>query len=200
VVLNINTSGHVMDPRIRLSICPTIERGPMPHVQGIIVHQTGSPTARSTLNGYGPRANGAHFLIDKDGTIYQTASLLKQTAHVGRLRARCIARSICSRTEAQTLLRLGSSARNRHEMTKHVPDRYPSNEDSIGIELVGQAFPLNEKNADKQVYESVTSAQNASLKWLIGALAMQLGVPMTEVFRHPVVSQKNATEAATAAW
>jgi N-acetyl-anhydromuramyl-L-alanine amidase AmpD len=56
----------------------------MTHVQGIIVHQTGSPTARSTLNGYGvARANGAHFLIDKDGTIYQTASVLKQTAHVG---------------------------------------------------------------------------------------------------------------------
>jgi hypothetical protein len=69
----------------------------MPHIQGIIVHQTGSPTARSTLNSDGPRANGAHFLIDKDGTIYQTASLLKQTAHVGRLRARCIARSICLR-------------------------------------------------------------------------------------------------------
>jgi hypothetical protein len=103
-------------------------------------------------------------------------------------------------TEAQTLLHLGSSARNRHEMTKQGPDRYPSNEDSIGIELVGQAFPLNEKNADKQVYESVTAAQNSSLKWLVGALAMQLGVPMTEIFRHPVVSQKNATEAVTAAW
>lgn len=200
MVLIINAMGHVLDPRIKLSICPHIERGPMSHVQGIIVHQTGSPTARSTLNSYGPRANGAHFLIDKDGTIYQTASLLKQTAHVGRLRARCIARSTCSRTETHALLNMSPSARNRHEMTKQVPDRYPSNEDSIGIELVGQAFPLNESKSDKQTYETVTLAQNVSLKWLVGALAMQLGVPMTEIFRHPVVSQKNATEAATAAW
>lgn len=200
MVLNINALGHVLDPRIKLSIRPHIERGPMLHVQGIIVHQTGSPTAQSTLNGYGPRANGAHLLIDKDGTIYQTASLLKQTAHVGRLRARCIARSSCSPTEARAFVNMSPSARNRHEMTKQVPDRYPSNEDSIGIELVGQAFPLSESRSDKQTYEAVTSAQNASLKWLVGALAMQLGVPMTEIFRHPVVSQKNATEAATAAW
>jgi N-acetyl-anhydromuramyl-L-alanine amidase AmpD len=169
--------------------------------RGIIVHQTGSPTARSTLNGYGvARANGAHFLIDKDGTIYQTASVLKQTAHVGSLRSRCIATRMCSRTETQALLRMGARERNRHEMGKQVPDRYPSNEDSIGIEIVGQAFPLNETRSERQTYEAVTTEQNTSLKWLVHALATTLGVPMTEVFRHPVVSQKNMSEAATATW
>jgi hypothetical protein len=72
--------------------------------------------------------------------------------------------------------------------------------DDLSDSVVAEAFPLNEKNADKQVYASVTAAQNSSLKWLVSALAMQLGVPMTEIFRHPVVSQKNATEAVTAAW
>ena len=172
----------------------------MTHVQGIVVHQTGSSTAQSTLNSYARPANGAHFLIDKDGTIYQTASLLERTFHVGKLRARCVARSSCSPTETQALLTMSPTARNRHEMKKRVPDRYPSNDDSIGIELVGQAFPLNEPNSDKRTYEAVTTQQNASLKWLVNNLAMQLGVPMTEIFRHPTVSQKNVSEAATAAW
>jgi N-acetyl-anhydromuramyl-L-alanine amidase AmpD len=85
-------------------------------------------------------------------------------------------------------------------MGKQVPDRYPSNEDSIGIEIVGQAFPLNETRSERQTYEAVTTEQNTSLKWLVHALATTLGVPMTEVFRHPVVSQKNMSEAATATW
>ena len=85
-------------------------------------------------------------------------------------------------------------------MKKKVPDRYPSNEDSIGIEIVGQSFPLTEPNADKRTYESVTDEENASLKWLVSELVMTLGVPMTEIFRHPIVSQKNKTEAATAKW
>jgi N-acetyl-anhydromuramyl-L-alanine amidase AmpD len=200
-MLHVDDHGRVAHPKVRLAISLHIERGPMTHVQGIIVHQTGSPTARSTLNGYGvARANGAHFLIDKDGTIYQTASVLKQTAHVGSLRSRCIATRMCSRTETQALLRMGARERNRHEMGKQVPDRYPSNEDSIGIEIVGQAFPLNETRSERQTYEAVTTEQNASLKWLVQALATTLGVPMTEVFRHPVVSQKNMSEAATATW
>ncbi len=85
-------------------------------------------------------------------------------------------------------------------MRKQVPERYPANVDSLGIELVGQAFPLNEPDADKRTYEGVTAAQSASLQWLVQELARTLGVAMTEVFRHPTVSQKNRTEAATATW
>lgn len=199
-MLNINEAGHVLDPRVKLAISPQIERSAMTHVRGIIVHQTGGATAGSTLNSYARPNNGAHFLIDKDGTIYQTASVLKQTWHVGKLRARCLAESRCAPTEATELLKMSATPRNRHEMKKSVPDRYPSNVDSIGIELVGQAFPLHEPDADQRTYEPVTLQQNASLKWLVQALSMQLGVPISEVFRHPAVSQKNATEAATASW
>lgn len=48
----------------------------MTHVYGIVVHQTGAATAKSTLASYrNPGANGAHFLIDKNGHIYQTGSV-----------------------------------------------------------------------------------------------------------------------------
>src|ERR1035437_8490823 len=50
----------------------------------------GGANAQSALSSYNnPSANGTHFLIDKDGTIYQTASVFQQTWHVGKLRSRC---------------------------------------------------------------------------------------------------------------
>src|SRR5260221_2436758 len=57
---------------IKPAIAPTIERGEMKEIHGIIVHQTGGSTAQSSIDSYkNPSANGAHFLIEKDGTIYQ---------------------------------------------------------------------------------------------------------------------------------
>lgn len=103
-MLNIDSTGKVLHPRIIFSISARIERGEMKYVSGIIVHQTDSYTATSSLNSYqNPDANGAHFLIDKDGTIYQTASVYKQTWHVGRLKARCLMESRCTATELSML-------------------------------------------------------------------------------------------------
>ena len=81
--LNIDDKGHVQHERVLLktaagreTISPKIERMEMPKVNGLIIHQTQSPSVNSTLNSYAQdKANGTHFLIDKDGTIYQTASL-----------------------------------------------------------------------------------------------------------------------------
>lgn len=81
-----------------------------------------------------------------------------------------------------------------------MPSRYPSNADSLGIELVGKAVvPAHDPTA-KPTYEAVTAEQNASLKWLIDELRDTLKVPLSVVFRHPVVSRKNETEASTAQW
>jgi N-acetyl-anhydromuramyl-L-alanine amidase AmpD len=82
-----------------------------------------------------------------------------------------------------------------------VPDRFPANEDSIGIELVGEALPHGRSVPDaKKVYEQLTDAQNDSLKWLVAELSMTLNISTTEVFEHPTVSRKNPTEASTAQW
>lgn len=198
-MLSIDDKGVISDPKILNSISPHIEHAPMPVVQGIIVHQTNSPTAKSTLNGYvNPKANGAHFLIDKDGTIYQTASVTRKTYHVGRLRSRCLAEMTCEPAELKLAQKWNPKGENIREQAKNVPNRFPSNDDSIGIEIVGQAFP--EKGSNKLVYESVTPEQNQSLKWLIGELREALKVPLTEIFRHPVVSHKTDSEAETASW
>ena len=90
---------------------------------------------------------------------------------------------------------------HKDELAKKFPARFPSNEDSIGIELVGEALPRGSKVPDKnKTYQSVTDDQNSSLQWLIVELTLKLKVPMNEIFRHPDVSRKNPTEASTAKW
>jgi N-acetyl-anhydromuramyl-L-alanine amidase AmpD len=198
----VDQNGLLRDLRVRPKISSTIERGEMAAIHGIIVHQTDSMTAQSTLDSYKKAgANGAHFLIDKDGTIYQTASLHRQTWHVGKLKARCLVEKSCSPTDIKAYRRFDPPGMHARESVKVVPQRYPSNVDSIGIELVGKALPVDPKQPDgPSVYEVVTDAQNESLKWLIDNLTHLLGVPMTEVFRHPDASWKNLSEASTAKW
>jgi hypothetical protein len=192
--LQIDKDGLIVNQRVVNERRPAIEYGSLSSVKGIIVHQTDGPTAKSSLDSYKNKgANGAHFLIDKDGTIYQTASLNKQTAHVGKLKSRCAFEQKCPEPK------YNPAKTHQTEKQKTVPDRFPSNDDSIGIELVGQAFPRGDNIQDnKKTYETVTDAQNDALSWLIDGLSATLKIPRTEIFRHPVVSHKNLTEASTA--
>ncbi len=199
-MLIINKNGKVIHKNVILKIASAIEKKPMHKVHGIIVHQTGGSTAESAFNSYKAGGSGAHFLIGKDGTIYQTASLTKQTWHVGKLRSRCLAEMVCTPTELNLLKKFDPSGTHQREMAKNVPDRYPSNRDSIGIEIVGQALPLTEPDPDKRTYETITNEQSDSLKWLVQELRLAFKIPLTEIFRHPTVSYKNRTEAATASW
>ena len=198
----IDDTGVLKDARVKPALAPTIEHGKMAAVHGIIVHQTGGATAASALESYKQAgANGAHFLIDKDGTVYQTASVYRRTWHVGKLKARCLLEKTCDAAEIKAYKTFDPAGMNEREAKKTVPQRFPSNEDSVGIELVGQALAADPKKpAGEQVYEAVTEAQNTALKWLIGELTRLLSVPMTEIFRHPDVSRKNATEASSAKW
>lgn len=135
-MLHVDTQGYVLNARVQRTPRPLIERGVLQRVSGIIVHQTGGASGASSLGSYMMQnATGAHFLIDKDGTIYQTASLFRQTWHVGRLRARCVAEYRCNPTELEALKRFSPKTEHQMEMAKHVPQRYPSNEDSVGIEI-----------------------------------------------------------------
>ncbi|VAW92637.1 hypothetical protein MNBD_GAMMA23-2456 [hydrothermal vent metagenome] len=76
--------------KIKQSINTAIQQGTIKTAQGIIIDQTDSPTEKSALNEYKNGSSGTHFLIAKDGSIYQTASLLYQTWHAGKLKARCL--------------------------------------------------------------------------------------------------------------
>jgi len=118
-MLQIDKDGVVINPRIKPKRKKTLEQGEMKTIHGIIVHQTGGSTAQSTFNSYeSSSANGAHFLIDKDGTIYQTASLYQKTLHVGKLKSRCVLEKRCAPAELKALKNFNPSEENKREMTK----------------------------------------------------------------------------------
>lgn len=205
--LFIDRGGYIDAERIIVKIFPRIERGAMDVVNGIVVHQTGGSNAASTFNSYmktDVTPNGAHFLIDKDGTIYQTASLFRATNHVGLLQSRCVIKHQCTPAEFEHSMKLQAirpvpamaKAVHRNEERKPWPDRFPSNADSVGIECVGEWAG----DRGKEKYVPLTDAQNESLKWLVKELAGALGVSMTEVYRHPEIGRKNETEARSAKW
>lgn len=123
------------------------------------------------------------------------------TMAVGRLRARCLAEYRCTPTELRVLKRFSPKTVHRMEIAKVVPLRYPSNEDSVGIEIVGAVVAGKGQNpAEQGAYETVSAQQNVSLRWLIAELTSTFGIPMAEIFRHPIVSRKNPTEAKSALW
>ncbi|MBP2152382.1 MULTISPECIES: peptidoglycan recognition protein family protein [Erwinia] len=201
----IDEDGYIYDDRIERKIFKTIERGSLDSVNGIVVHQTDSSSAQSTFNSYANKAaNGAHFLIDKDGKVYQTASLFKTTWHVGLMQSKCFLKKTCQPTEVRLIAlhtkkfweRKISKEISDIEREKNFPERFPNNTDSIGIEIVGKAAGPK----GNEVYETVTDKQNESLKWLVAELTSTFNVPMTEIHRHPNVGRKNNTEASTAKW
>lgn len=64
---------------------------------------------------------------------------------------------------------------------------------SIGNERVG-------KHVDDKTYETVTTAQNVSLQWIVGELIQLFSLTAGDVYRHPEMSYKNPGEAKTAQW
>jgi hypothetical protein len=211
--VEITKDGMLVHARVRNSRSPAIERGKRTAaITGIVVHQTDANTAQSSLNSYrNPKANGAHFLIDKDGTIYQTAAIYQRANHVGPLKARCLLVVKCKAKDYEGLKAKGV---HRIEMMKAPGERYPSNMEAIGIEMVGRAelpkgiklspreqnFSPEKLRGERGVYPTPTEAQNRSLTWLVEVLQFSMELAPSEVFKHPKVSQKNPTEAEGANW
>lgn len=138
MIVEITKDGMLIHARVKNARSPAIERGKRTAaITGIVVHQTDANTAQSSLNSYkNPKANAAHFLIDKDGTIYQTAAIYQRTNHVGPLKARCLLVGKCRAKDYEGLKAKGV---HRIEMMKAPGERYPSNMEAIGIEMVGRA-------------------------------------------------------------
>jgi len=67
-------------------IYKNLEHGKMVSAKNIVLHQTGTPTLKHSENNYGNPSTkaGAHYLIDKDGTVYQTANKEYIAWHVGK--------------------------------------------------------------------------------------------------------------------
>lgn len=197
---SIDQDGMLVDPRVQWQRFAHIEHGTLDAVHGIVVHQTDAPSAQATFNAYNGGGNGAHFLIGKDGRIYQTASVKMRCYHVGRLiKSRCLQLkgSQCKDADLATAMTLSWAARiraiDRIERQKDYPERFPVNSDSIGIELVG-------RHLDDTRFEALSAQQVDSLQWLLGQLYGHFELDGDDVFRHPDVSYKHPGEAASATW
>jgi N-acetyl-anhydromuramyl-L-alanine amidase AmpD len=194
--------GKLISSRVADKIQAAIEKGVLTTVHALVVHQTGGATSASSFSSYANGQNGAHFLIDTDGSIYQTARVNQKCWHVGKIRAKCQEMKACAADELKAinaiLFKRGESYAVRikhlhdHESDKAYPDRYPTNEDSLGIEIVS---PFNDK-AD--AYDSVSKSQNDSLAWLVSTLESLLSIG--DVFTHGAIGYKQKTEASTANW
>lgn len=197
---SIDQDGMLVDPRVQWQRFAHIEHGTLDAVHGIVVHQTDAPSAQATFNAYNGGGNGAHFLIGKDGRIYQTASVKMRCYHVGRLiKSRCLQLkgSQCKDADLATAMTLSWAARiraiDRIERQKDYPERFPVNSDSIGIELVG-------RHLDDTRFEALSAQQVDGLQWLLGQLYGHFELDGDDVFRHPDVSYKHPGEAASATW
>lgn len=199
-MINIDSEGMVISPSVHHRRFRSIEHGNLVSIKAMVIHQTDSSSAQATFNAYHSGGNGAHFLIGKDGKIYQTASMFKRCYHVGRMiKSRCLElrAASCADPNLAKVKAMGWSARiqaiDKIERTKAYPDRFPVNSDSLGIELVG-------RHVDDTTYETVSSLQNTSLQWLLGELYHHFSIGSDDTFRHPDVSYKNPGEAASARW
>jgi N-acetyl-anhydromuramyl-L-alanine amidase AmpD len=163
-------------------------------VNALVMHRTDSATADSALRSFASGRDGVqygtHFLIDKDGTVYQTASLQQRTAHVGRIKSRCVEEDNCAADDRALTLaqRWNPGGTHNHEKTKPYPQRYPLNEDSVGIEVVG-------RHVDGK-WEAPTAAQQASINRLVNTLQQHYQIGDRDVHAHDVISYKTAGEGA----
>ena len=181
--------GYLRDPGIIQRPISALERGPLTGPHAIVLHRTVSTTAESSLVSF-ERGVGTHFVIDKDGTVYQTASLDQKTSHVGPIRSRCLAEGTCQADEEAKIKNYGPKQGHDHEKKKAYPDRYPMNEDSIGIEVVGMYWE------ESQQWDAPTPEQQQAIKKLIGTLQDRYSLTDSDVYEHDKISRKTAGEGA----
>jgi hypothetical protein len=180
---------------IKQKIFKNLEHGPLTSLDAIVLHRTGGATATGTLAGYeNKQSDGAHFLIDKDGTIYQTANIDKRTQHVGKILSRgdvdgTLSTSDAAQIKAINQKKISFSQKNVEinllEAKKDYPQRYPNNSDSIGIEVVGNY------NKTAKAYEPATAAQLASVRTLVEALKTSYNLTNKDIYYHGVISHKD---------
>ena len=181
--------GMVNDSKVIDKREPKLEKGNMTTVNGIILHRTDSYSAQGSLTSF-KRGIGTHFLIGKDGSIYQASSINKKNHHVGKIKSKCYETNSCTPAEKSKIKGYGWSPKNvyYHEITKDYPSRYPHNSDAIGIEVVGKY------NSSTKTWEKLTSQQIEAASYLVNLLKKNLNLKFSDVYTHEQVSYKTKGE------
>ncbi len=183
----VGKNGYVQNAGFVQQPIAALEKGDMLGPVAIVLHRTVSTTASSPLNSFAS-GTGTHFLIDKDGTTYQTASLYKYTWHVGPIRSRCLAEGTCAADEATILRKMKPTPMHAHERAKDYPDRYPMNQDSVGIEVVAMY------HESSKTWDEPTAEQSSSIHQLIQILKKVYSLQDADIYAHDLISRKTEGE------
>ncbi|MGQ4661467.1 N-acetylmuramoyl-L-alanine amidase [Lysobacter sp. F6437] len=193
VPVYVDEHGYVQNAGFVFKPIAALEHGRLQGPRAIVMHRTVSSTARSSLNAF-RRGIGTHFLIGKDGLIYQTASLLEKTHHVGPIRSRCYEEGTCDAREQATIESLERREAYRavhdHDKAKPYPERFPMNEDSVGIEVVAMYA------AATRQWDPPTTEQSESIAQLVQILQKQYSLTDADVYEHDRISRKTTGEGA----
>ena len=155
---------------IKSKLIAKIGNGKLNVINAIILHRTVSYTTKSVFNTWlGENASrvGAHFVIDKDGTIYQCLSIYTKAHHVGRIRSKALETNNFQDDEDKKSVynkKNNISDLSNYEFKKEYPLRFPGNMDSIGIEVVSMYIEPTKQ------WEKATEAQLKSINLLIDIL------------------------------
>ncbi|MFD0739528.1 N-acetylmuramoyl-L-alanine amidase [Lysobacter koreensis] len=198
VKVYVDNKGWVQNAGFVLRAVPELEKGSMTGPKAIVLHRTSGDSVESALAS-AKRGEGTHFYVDKDGTVYQAASLLKKTHHVGRIKSKCFADGSCPADEMR-LIRSWGFAPGRiysHEKAKAYPARYPMNEDSVGIETVASCLTNCQPNEpDNVTWDAPTPEQSAAISTVVGILKRHYGLGDADIYEHDKVSYKKGGEGA----
>lgn len=183
-------NGYIQNADFVIQPIPELEKGPIKGPRAIVMHRTASSSAAGPLQSYQKTGIGTHFTVDRDGTIYQTASLSKGTSHIGKIRSRCEIERTCGTEELRRVRGMSITAKYNHEKAKAYPQRYPLNEDSVGIEVVAR------NNGGDYKWEEATGEQKQSIRVLIGFLKNEYRLSDEDVYAHDEISYKTLGEGA----
>lgn len=194
----IGKNGYVQNAGFIHQPIAVLEKKDMTGPVAIILHRTDGGNVQSALNSANSGI-GTHFYVDKDGSVYQAASLLKHTSHVGRIRSRCYEAGACPADEMARIRGFGWAPRkvHDHEKIKDYPARYPLNEDSIGIETVSRCVKnCGPNDGGTPEWEAPTPEQVESIANIIGILQKAYSLTDSDVYEHDLISYKTAGEGA----
>jgi hypothetical protein len=194
----VGADGFLTDQNITQTRIAALEGGNLNAVNGIVLHRTAGSTAAGTLGHWRGQANpnGTHFLIDRDGTIHQTASLNQTTSHIGRIRSRGEEEGTLTPEERTQLANTRAAPGNdfqavhRLESGKPYPQRYPTNGDSVGIEVVATY------NETTKRWQDPSPQQVESIRRLVGILQTNYGLNDRDIYEHDKISYKAQGEGA----
>lgn len=190
-VIYIDDKGYVQNADFTHDPISALEKGDITGPHAIVLHRTESATASSALTSF-KKGVGTHFLVDKDGTVTQTASLLKYTYHIGKVRSRCYINKTCSLDETKKIKGFGWSPEkiHNHEKEKDYPTRYPINADSVGIEVVGQY------NSTTKKWDEAPEKQLKSIAKIVKLLKKEYSLTDDDIYEHDKISYKTEGEGA----